>query len=184
MLKQVKVWHLEMLSPPDQEMDLNRPYDLYCIKEPSPEINRFFYSLVGSDWCWYMRLAWTWREWMNFLDSEAVETWVAYRDGMPVGYFELQRQEEGSVEICYFGLVPASIGKGMGKLLLEDAIQKAWLLGGKRVWLHTCTLDHPAALGNYQSRGFQIFRTEEHQEEIPDYPLEPWPGAEKFDVTR
>ncbi|MDH5738379.1 MAG: GNAT family N-acetyltransferase, partial [Gammaproteobacteria bacterium] len=172
----IKIWHLEQTKPQESVLSpCTRPYDLYRLQGPNPALSRFLYVLVGSDWHWYMRLAWNWQQWMDFLDRDTVETWVAYLKGQPVGYFELELAEAGSVEICYFGLVPDFIGKGMGKLLLEDAINKAWALGGRRVWLHTCTLDHPSALPNYKARGFKVFRIEETMEDIPDEPLQPWP---------
>jgi GNAT superfamily N-acetyltransferase len=76
------------------------------------------------------------------------------------GYFELREHDDGSVEIAYFGLLPAFIGRGWGKYLLTRATQAAWELGPNRVWLHTCTLDHPSALPNYLKRGFRPVRTE------------------------
>jgi len=78
----------------------------------------------------------------------------------PAGYFELRQHENGSVEIAYFGLLPDFIGRGWGKYLLNRAVESAWLLGANRVWLHTCTLDHPAALPNYLKRGFRPVRQE------------------------
>jgi GNAT superfamily N-acetyltransferase len=70
--------------------------------------------------------------------------------------------------------LPSFIGKGLGGPLLSTAISRAWEMGAKRVWVHTCTLDHPRALGNYQARGFAVYRTEEKVEELPDAPLAPW----------
>jgi GNAT superfamily N-acetyltransferase len=78
----------------------------------------------------------------------------------PAGYFELRQHEDGSVEIAYFGLLPNFIGRGWGKYLLTRAVDTAWSLDPKRVWLHTCTLDHPAALPNYLKRGFRRVREE------------------------
>ena len=76
------------------------------------------------------------------------------------GYFELKAHEDDSIEIAYFGLLPEFIGRGWGKYLLTRAVQSAWQLGPRRVWLHTCTLDHPAALPNYLKRGFRPVRQE------------------------
>jgi len=67
-----------------------------------------------------------------------------------------------SVEIAYFGLLPAYVGRGLGKYLLSEAAARAWTLQPSRVWLHTSTLDHPAALPNYLARGFSIFRVEQY----------------------
>ncbi len=97
-------------------------------------------------------------------------------DGSPAGYFELEDQPNGSVEICYFGLLPAFLGQGMGGALLTDAVRAAWNRGASRVWLHTCSLDHPSALGNYLARGFSLFDTVTTLEDVPERMPEPWPG--------
>ena len=79
-------------------------------------------------------------------------------------FFELERHDDGSVEISYFGLMPMGIGQGLGRALLTTAIDEAWSLKPvpSRVWLHTCTLDHPAALANYLARGFQVTHSERY----------------------
>jgi GNAT superfamily N-acetyltransferase len=100
-----------------------------------------------------------------------------YGSGTPAGYFELERQAKGTVEIAYFGLLPGFIGKGLGAYLLTFATRSAWDMGAARVWVHTCDLDHPRALANYQARGFRIFHVESKVEQLPDSPLEVWPGA-------
>src|SRR5262249_38541257 len=86
--------------------------------------------------------------------------WVMYFEGAPAGYFELLQGEDGSTEIAYFGLLPESIGNRLGKHLLSVTIDKAWQTGARRVWLHTCSLDDPAALPNYLKRGFKPFKHE------------------------
>ena len=96
-------------------------------------------------------------------------------DGMPAGYFELERQPDDRVEIVYFGLLPTFVEKGIGGWALSEAVRRAWAIGAKRVWMHTCTLDHPRALANYVARGFRLFKVETKMEELPDVSL--WPGA-------
>ena len=152
-------------------------YDLVRVEAVCPPLNRFLYATVGAEWTWYQRLTWSYQQWLDFLDRDEVTTWVAYQSGAPVGYFELEQQSGNSVEIVYFGLLPQFVGKGMGSALLRDAVLQARELGALRVWLHTCSLDHPSALANYRARGFEIFTTVEEYEEIPDEPLQPWPGA-------
>jgi hypothetical protein len=102
---------------------------------------------------------------------------MAYVSGTPAGYFELERQHDAAVELASLGLLPRFIGKGIGGTLLTAAITRAWEMGTQRVWVHTCTLDHPQALSNDQARGFRIVRREEMVEELPNEPLQPWPGA-------
>ena len=152
-------------------------YDLREVRSACPELNRFLYVSIGYRWCWHMRLSWSYRQWLDHLEDPAVATWIGYDGGNPVGYFELHRDAEGAVEIAYFGLLPQYLGRGLGKRLLDDAIVKADAFGDGRIWLHTCSLDHPAALPNYLARGFLVRRTEVVEEELPESPLEPWPGA-------
>jgi GNAT superfamily N-acetyltransferase len=97
--------------------------------------------------------------------------------GTPAGYFELDHKPHSGVEIAYFGVLPAFLGRGIGGQLLTRAVERAWLLKPARVWLHTCTLDHPNAMANYQARGFRVYQTEERTEVLPDRPTGPWPGA-------
>jgi ribosomal protein S18 acetylase RimI-like enzyme len=146
---------------------------------PLPEFNRFLYTAVGGDWYWIDRLSWTYARWLAYLDRPELQTWVAWVAGTPAGYFELEAQAGGDVEIAYFGLLPRFTGQRLGGHLLTEAVERAWQMGAARVWLHTCTLDHPAALANYQARGFRLFRTEERIEELPPQPPGPWPGARR-----
>ena len=88
--------------------------------------------------------------------------------GAPAGYFELEKHHDGSVEVSYFGLLPEFQGRGLGKYLLTEAAEAAWARGASRVWLHTCTLDHPGALANYLARGFRPFKTETYEADLPD----------------
>jgi GNAT superfamily N-acetyltransferase len=148
---------------------------------PSPELNRFLYVTVGSDWWWYQRLGWDRERWLAYLDRPELETWVAYLSGTPAGYFELEAQAGNTVEIAYFGLLPAFVSRGLGPELLSAAIDRAWQLGAKRVWVHTCTLDHPRALATYQNRGFEIYKSAVETLNLPDHALELWP---KQDAAR
>ncbi|MDH3640995.1 MAG: GNAT family N-acetyltransferase [Gammaproteobacteria bacterium] len=175
----VTTHHLELTEPGQLKpaKPSSAAYQLVQAEVPSPELNRFLYASVGADWCWYERLSWPYQRWLDYLNRPEVVTWVAYVQGTPAGYFELESQDGGSEEIAYFGLLPGFIGKGLGGALLTDAINTAWARGARRVWLHTCSLDHPSALDNYQARGFRVFDTVQDYEELPDESLEPWPGA-------
>ena len=160
-----------------------RPYQLLKVEQPLPELNRFLYATVGASCMWYMRLPWRWQQWHDYVTKESIETWVAYQGATPIGYLELEKQPCGSTEIAYFGLIPESVGQGLGRQLLQDAINKAWDKAwgkiDKRIWLHTCTLDHPNALPNYLNRGFKVFKEEDFEDMIPAEPLQPWEGAAK-----
>jgi GNAT superfamily N-acetyltransferase len=152
---------------------------LMRVEVPCPELNRFLFTAVGADWWWYSRLGWDYARWLAYLDRADLETWVAYHRGTPAGYFELERQGGDNVELVYFGVMPRFIGKGIGGALLSAAIARAWDMAAARVWVHTCTLDHPQACRNYQARGFRIYKAEEKIEDLPDQILEPWPGANR-----
>ena len=176
---EVTTYYLEMTDR--SELRPKRVYnERLAIKQahvPLPELNRFLYTAVGGEWYWLDRLSWTYQQWLDWLDRPAVETWVAYVSGTPAGYFELEVQAEGNVELVYFGLLPRFIGQGLGAHVLTSAIVRAWNMGASRVWVHTCTLDHPSALANYYARGFRMYREETHTQALPEHPPGPWPGA-------
>jgi len=106
-------------------------------------------------------LSWSQDVWERYVDRDVLKTFVGQLNGDDVGYFELEAQLSGNVEIVYFGLLPEYIGKGLGGTLLSAAVDRAWAFSGtERVWVHTCTHDHKNALDNYRARGFELFRTE------------------------
>jgi len=130
----------------------------------SPALYRHCYRTTGADWHWRDRWDWTDAEIANHLARPDVSVTVARRGEEIVGWYELRRvPEDASVEIAYFGLFPGAIGRGLGKHLLSCAVRDAWALGAKRIWVHTCTLDHPAALPNYLARGLVPYRTERYE---------------------
>jgi GNAT superfamily N-acetyltransferase len=171
---QITSWFLEMASPdrlrparaPRQEALLMR------VGQPCPEFSRFFYRAVGGSWYWIDRIAWSYEEWQAW--TEQVETWAAYVDGTPAGYFELQQRSDGTVHIALFGLLPWAIGQGLGGWLLTRAVERAWEPGPQTVTVNTCSVDGPHALANYQARGFAITRIYTGSRDLPDQPLGPW----------
>lgn len=126
------------------------------VSKPSPEINFRFYRDVGNEYQWIDRLTWTHEQWLEYLNQPGVETWILKANDVEAGYFELMPDSNGTYDIKYFGLLPTFTGRGLGAYLLSFAVERAWLAGAKRVTVNTCTLDHPAALANYEARGFQI----------------------------
>jgi len=175
----VTTYYLEMTDPCALLPKHSAPKDFTVLRAqvPCPELNRFLYTAVGGEWYWLYRLSWTYQQWLDWLDRPAVQTWVAYVSGTPAGYFELEAQAEDNVELVYFGLLPQFTGKGLGGVLLTTAIERAWEMRATRVWVHTCTLDHPSALANYCARGFQLYHQETHAQDIPEQSPGPWPGA-------
>jgi GNAT superfamily N-acetyltransferase len=130
---------------------------------------RYLYAEVGRAYHWTDRLDWTDEQLRERLGKPGVSVHLLTVAGSPAGYFELERREEdGSVEIAYFGLLPEFLGRGLGKFLLSEAVARAFDLGASRVWLHTCTLDDPAALPNYRARGFEPYATETYTADLPE----------------
>ncbi len=136
----------------------------------SPELGRFLYTVVGGGWHWTDRLSWPRAKWLAHLERSEVEVWIAYLSGVIAGYVELEHQSERSVEVAYFGLLRQFMGMGIGGLLLSDAVERAFGSGAKRVWLHTCSLDSPRAIENYQARGFEIFDEKTALKNVPPAP--------------
>lgn len=161
-----------------------RHLDVRRAEVPCPELNRFFYVAVGSDWWWHERTGWGRDRWLEWVDRPELETWIGYISGTPAGYFEMETQPGGQVQLAYFGLLPSFIGRGLGTELLAAAVSRAWEIATERIWVHTCTLDHPRALGNYQARGFRVYDSEERLEQLPDVKPTPWPRPTRATPTR
>jgi len=157
----VRRTYLEMTSP--GELRGARSADPALRLEPvdgcPPSFYRYLYAEVGRAYRWVDRLPWTDEDIRRHLADPMVSLWLLTMRGAPAGYFELKTTPD-AVEIAYFGLLPEFIGRGLGKHLLTEAVERAWALGPRRVWLHTCSLDDRAALPNYLSRGFRPFREE------------------------
>lgn len=130
------------------------------VEQAPPSLWRHLYTEVGGPYHWVDRLAWPDEEILAYLADPALELWVLRVDGDTAGYFELKQYPDASVEVAYFGLLPAFVGQGLGKFLLTRAVERAWARGAARVWLHTSSLDHSSALPNYLSRGFSIWKQE------------------------
>jgi ribosomal protein S18 acetylase RimI-like enzyme len=133
-----------------------------------PAFNRFLHEAVGREFQWGGREDWTVDQWAEWADRPELETWVLYVRGTPAGYFETEHLDDGSARIHHFGLVRPFFGQGLGAHLLSFAARRAFERGAQRVWLSTCTNDHPHALGNYQARGFRVIREERLSENHPD----------------
>jgi GNAT superfamily N-acetyltransferase len=137
------------------------------IRDCPPSFYRWLYATVGGPWNWYERREWDDARIRAHLQDPAILLRLLIADGAPAGYYELARHAGGDIEIGYIGLVPERIGRNLGGFLVAEAAREAWALGASRVWLHTCTLDGPAALPNYLRRGFVAYRTEDYVVDIP-----------------
>ena len=139
--------------------------------KPLPELYRHCYRTVGEAFHWRDRWDWTDEQIASHLGDPAIRLYIAARlistgNGRLAGWYELRRvPEDDSEEIAYFGIVAAEFGRGLGKHLLSCAVRDAWSSPPppRRVWLHTCTLDHPNALPNYLARGFTPYKTETYE---------------------
>ena len=151
----VTTWYLEMDARP-LRAPRSAPRGMHLARVPHPSVPfvRFLYETIGREWLWIDRRRMPDTELAAIVGDPAVETFVAYADGAPVGWFELDRRMPGQCELAYFGLFPEWIGRGAGAWLLDEAIERAWEPGPHRVWVHTCSLDHARALSTYERAGF------------------------------
>ena len=151
--------YLEMTSRDDFAPAFVRATDIEIVQMEMPDLGfyKFLYHSVGEEWAWRDRLQLSSSELRQILASPHTQVHVMYVSGSPGGYVELCRHEDGSVEIAYFGLRRNYMGRGLGKHLLSYGVDRAWDMRANRVWLHTCNLDGPHALSNYQKRGFRIY---------------------------
>ena len=158
---EVTFTYLEMRESPNQSPvhppDLKHPVTLTRIMEPTISFYRYLYNVVGEPWLWYERRIMEDEKLAHIINDDNIEIYCLFVGGVPAGYAELNRREGVDIELSYFGLVPEFIGKGLGRYFLEAVIDIAWSYHPNRFWLHTCTLDHPSALPNYQRRGFSPF---------------------------
>ena len=120
-----------------------------------PDKYRTLFRRVGGPWLWYSRLAMDDAALTAVLHDPGVQVFaVVDRAGIEIGLLELDLRQAGACALSYFGLVPELVGKGHGRWLMAEAMARAWLPGVARVWVHTCTLDHPSALNFYRAQGF------------------------------
>ena len=125
------------------------------------QLNKFFYKNVGKNHHWVDRLVWTEKQWIEYVSDKKVKTYVLKVKGDFAGYFELiLHSNKKEVEIAYLGLLEEYQNQKLGSYLLSSAIKNSFLNKPKRVWVHTCSLDHQNALKNYIARGMKIFKKE------------------------
>ena len=154
----VKTTYLQMLArverntpPPMEGIEIIRT------EKPTVALYRFLYDSVGRDWNWVDRKLMSDEELTKIIHNDLVEIYVLHVNKQPAGYAELDRRIENQIELAYFGIIPELSGKGLGWYFLDWTIAKAWSYDPQRVWLHTCELDHKAALPMYLKAGFKVF---------------------------
>ncbi len=162
-MKIVKRNYLEIKSLKDL-VELSKPSEKLKVKLVNPpnfQLNKFFYKQIGKNLNWIDRLVWSDNKWISYLNNENVNTYILKEENNFVGYYEqIFDKEKLDCEIAYFGILEEYIGKKFGGYLLSEAIKNAFKLNPKRIWVHTCSLDHRHALKNYLSRGMKIFKSE------------------------
>ena len=163
MNKKIDRNYLEIFSL-NELVETNNPSDEFIVNlidPPNFQLNKFFYKEIGKNHHWIDRLVWTEEQWIKYTTNINVKTYILKKNDDLVGYFELIfHQDKKETEIAYFGVLEDYHNKKLGSYLLSIAIKKSFMDNTKRVWVHTCSLDHKNALKNYLSRGMRIFKTE------------------------
>jgi GNAT superfamily N-acetyltransferase len=163
------ITYLEMREPPTTPR-IPAPHAklaLMRVENCTVSFYRYLYETVGTPWLWYQRRLFTDAALAAELAKPTTEIFTLYVGGLPAGYFELDAARPHETELCYFGLIPEFIGRGLGPFLLRAAIDRAWSRPIKRLWVHTRTFDHPKALGHYQRAGFVVYARQELRFEDP-----------------
>jgi len=161
--QEVKRNYLEINSLKDLKeiKEISKDYSLEILNPTNFQLNKFFYKNVGKKHQWVDRLVWSETQWIDYVSSKNVKTYIFKYNKDLAGFFELiSHTENKETEIAYFGLLEEFQNKKLGSYLLSEAIKISLTKNTKRVWLHTCSLDHKNALNNYIARGMKIFKTE------------------------
>ena len=163
MTEEVERNYLEIHSIRDlnEVVKPNKDCSLNLLEPINFQLNKFFYKNIGKKHKWTDRLVWTEAQWIDYVSSKKVKTYILKYQNDLAGYFELIfHSDEKEVEIAYFGLLEEFQNKKLGSYLLSQALKKSFNSKVNRVWVHTCSLDHKNALKNYIARGMKIFKSE------------------------
>jgi GNAT superfamily N-acetyltransferase len=161
------VTHLEMTQAPPLRPDPADSWTLRKVERPGLDWFRELYTRVGEDWLWFSRMRMADAELAAILHAPLVEIYALVDDSRDEGLLELDFRTPGQCELVFFGVTAKLIGTGAGRWLMNRALALAWSRPINRLWVHTCTLDHPSALAFYQRSGFRPFS---RQIEITDDP--------------
>ena len=163
MKKKIERYYLEIKSLKDLRYSeiFSSEYSIKIVEPSDFQLNKFFYKMVGKKHHWVDRLIWTDKQWVDYTSDKKIKTYILKKKDDLVGYFELVLHNDyNEVEIAYLGLLQEYHNQKLGSYLLSSAIKNSFLEEPKRVWVHTCSLDHKNALKNYLSRGMKIFKKE------------------------
>ena len=163
----VTVYYLEMHAPPDRDVPPPRDgLQVLHARNPPVPYYRFLYDAVGRDYRWLSKRKLSDEQLVEIIHDPQIEIHVLHVDGCPAGFAEFDRRQPDEVEMVQFGLTRDYIGQGLGKWFLQWTIGQAFSYHPERFWLHTCTLDHAAALPNYTKAGFVLYREETIEREL------------------
>jgi len=163
MQRYITRFYLHILSKDDliNSRCIENNLEVLFEKDPTPDLCKLFYKEVGKDFFWRDRLRWSEQEWLDYINKKFFKLYVLKYNNKLAGFYELLYDSNtNSIEIPYFGIFKEFYGRGIGGYLLTDAILTSFNQQVNKVWVHTCTLDHPNALKNYLARGMKIFKTE------------------------
>jgi GNAT superfamily N-acetyltransferase len=157
---EVIITYMEMTAPPTRPSIPLPPgkHALLKVDKPTIQFYRFLYNTVGEEWLWTDRRRMSDAALLQEVDHPEVELYVLYSGGQPAGFVELDRRPKPDVSFNYFGLLRDFIGRGLGKYLLNWAVDQAWSYAPQRLIVDTCSLDHPRAISEYQRAGFRPIR--------------------------
>jgi GNAT superfamily N-acetyltransferase len=148
----------------DGLLEVSKPnlnLNILLVDKPDYQLNKFLYKEIGKKHHWIDRLSWSEKQWVDYLNNQYVKTYILKENDNLIGYFEqIFYEAEKDCEIAYFGILKEYIGQRYGGYLLSEAIKTSFENGSKRVWVHTCSLDHKHALQNYKARGMKVFKSE------------------------
>jgi GNAT superfamily N-acetyltransferase len=152
------VTYLEMLERPRATLTPSAPVTLRQVRNPGLDWYRQIFRRAGLQWLWWSRIEMTDAQLSAILNAPTTELFIAKNDGAEIGMAELDRAHPDQVEIAFFGLYPEWVGKGLGRAFMNALLDRAWNAETSRVWVHTCTLDSPAALPFYLTCGFRPYK--------------------------
>jgi GNAT superfamily N-acetyltransferase len=147
--------YLEMTSLPQRKLTAFREdFALRPVGNMSAATYRSHFKAVGGNLLWFSRLLMSDEKLQSVLANPFIQSFVFEHNEKALGLLELNFEDSANCELAFFGLLPDAVGNGLGRMLMDEALRRAFAMPISRIWLHTCTLDHPAALPFYLRSGF------------------------------
>ena len=153
------VTYLELRQPqPLPSTPTASDFAVRQVTRPDLDWYRHIFRAIGEPWLWFSRLRMRDDDLRATVDDPAVEIYVLSNASVDCGLLEFDRRQMPDIEIAFFGVTPEMTGKGVGRALFRHCLPLAWQHQPARIWVHTCTVDHPAALAFYMKFGFVPYR--------------------------